>query len=78
MTRAEAPGFISYARLMLAQAVAIIDDEWDNPDVQISPAQTEALRSNIRECSRLIRQLEPFIKAFESVTDARKSALLIK
>lgn len=78
MTRALAPGFISHARLMLTQAAAIIDDEWDDPDVQMSPAQTESLRSSITECRRLITKLEPFVKAFESVSDTRKNALVAK
>lgn len=78
MIRAEAPGFISHAKLMLMRATAIIDDEWDDPDVQMSPAQTENLRRDITECRRLITKLEPFVKAFENVSEVRKTSLIGK
>lgn len=77
MTRAEAPGFLAHAVLMLANAKAKIDEDWDNPDVLISQKQTEEMRRNHRECIRLLKEIDPFIKACERVSDERALPLSV-
>lgn len=81
MMRAQSPGFLNHAVLMLKNASLKANDDWDDPDVQISPMQTEEMRRSMREAARLLKEIEPFVKAFEEVSRTRKlvlSAPLIK
>lgn len=78
MTRAETPGFIAHARLMLTNALNKASDDWDDPDVQLTPAQTADMRRNMRDINRLMRSLEPYVKGFERVSETRTSVLIGK
>ncbi len=69
--RAEALGFIRHAKLMLGNAVVKIKEEWDDPEVSLTPSQTSDMRRELREISRLMKEIEPFAKEFEKVTEVR-------
>lgn len=69
--RSESIGFVRHAKLMLSNASLKIGEEWDDPDVNMSPAQTADLRREIVECTKLLQLIEPFAKEFEKVADAR-------
>lgn len=70
--RPEALGFIRHGRLMLLNASLKIGEEWDDPEVSLSPLQTAEMRRELEECKRLIKQIEPFCREFEKVAEVRK------
>jgi hypothetical protein len=71
MTRSESLGFIRHARLMLDNADAQIGDEWDDPEVNMSPIQTADMRRELDACKKIIKKLEPFVQQFEKVSSTR-------
>lgn len=75
MTRAETPGYIAHARLMLASALGHANDDWEDPDVQLSPSQVVEMRRNLTLCRALLKDLDPFVKAFEEVSCRRLEAI---
>lgn len=76
MERAEAIGFIRHAKIMLGNASEKIKEEWDNPDVSLSPAQTSEMRRELQECSELLKKIDPYAKQFESVSRVRNIAVV--
>ena len=67
----ESLGFIRHAYLMLAKAELAIKEEWDNPEVNLSPSRTEEMRTAYKDCTKALKAIEPFIREFERVADAR-------
>lgn len=75
MTRSEAKGFVTHAQLMLGNAVAHIKQEWDDPDVVLTPSQTQDMRKALETCKVFIDELEPYVKEFENVAKVRIASL---
>lgn len=69
--RSEAKGFITHAALMLQNAYQHIKEEWDNPDVVLTPAQTADMRRSLNECRRLLKDIDQVADGFEKVAEAR-------
>lgn len=74
--RAETLGFLRHACLMLKSAAIKIKEEWDDPEVSLTPCQTAEMRKEANECKRLLKEIEPFVQEFEKVAQARKPQLV--